>query len=80
MVRIKKRYIALGFLSLLIIVLLFFLSDITRNYLEKNSEKIIGRKLKIGEMHFNYAKVAAQINNLVLYEDNKDHSITPIFR
>lgn len=74
MVRIKKRYIFLGFLSLMVVVLLFFLSTITKNWLVKNSEKLIGRKLEIGEMHFNYAKVAVQLKDLVLFEANKTDS------
>jgi hypothetical protein len=74
MIRIKKRYIAIGFLSFLMVALLFFLSPITKNWLVKNSEKLIGRKLEIGELHFNYAKVAIQVKDLVLFEANKTDS------
>lgn len=74
MARIKKRYFVLGTVSLLIFIFLFFLSTFTKNYLVKNSEKLIGRKLEIGELHFNYAKVAIQIKNLVLFEANKTDS------
>ncbi|HET6559801.1 MAG TPA: DUF748 domain-containing protein, partial [Prolixibacteraceae bacterium] len=74
MARIKKRYLFLGVFALLIFGLLFFLPTITKNYVEKNSEKLIGRKLEIGELHFNYAKVAAQVKDLVLFEDNKKES------
>lgn len=76
MARIKKRYYALGFLVLVIFVVLFFLSTFTRNYLVKNSEKLIGRKIAIGEMHFNYAKVAVQVKDFVLFEDNKTDQFT----
>ncbi|MFA5326773.1 MAG: DUF748 domain-containing protein [Prolixibacteraceae bacterium] len=71
MARIKKRYIFSGVFLVLIFLVLFFLSAITKNWLVKNSEKFIGRKLEIGELHFNYAKVAVQVKNLALYEDNK---------
>jgi hypothetical protein len=74
MTRFKKRYIILGILFLLIISALFFLTDFTRNYLVKNSEKLIGRRLEIGELHFNYAKVAVQVKDLVLFEANKTDS------
>jgi len=74
MLRIKKRYVVLGFFSFLIFVLLFFASTFTKDYLVKNSEKLVGRKLTIGEMHFNYAKVAVQIKNLVLFETNQTDS------
>jgi hypothetical protein len=71
---IKKRYIITGILFLLVISALFFLSTFTRNYLVKNSEKLIGRKLTISEIHFNYAKVAIQVKNLVLFEANQTDS------
>jgi len=74
MARFKKRYIILGIISLLIFALLFFASTFTKNYLVKNSEKLIGRKLTIGEMHFNYAKVAVQVKDLVLFEVNQTDS------
>ncbi|MBW8325594.1 MAG: DUF748 domain-containing protein [Prolixibacteraceae bacterium] len=70
MARIKKRYIVLGIFLLLIAAILFFLSTITKNYLVKNSEKLIGRKIGISELHFNYAKVAVQVKGFVMYEDN----------
>jgi hypothetical protein len=74
MTYIKKRYIFLAIFFLLIFALLFFASTFTKNYLVKNSEKLIGRKLSIGEMHFNYAKVAVQVKDLVLFEANQTDS------
>jgi hypothetical protein len=71
MARIKKRYFILGILTFLILTVLFFLSTITKDYLVKNSEKLIGRKIEIGELHFNYAKVAVQVKNFTLFEDNQ---------
>lgn len=74
MARIKKRYFVLGFLSLFVFVILFFLSTFTKNYLVKNSEKLIGRRLEIGELHFNYARIALQVKDFTLFEDNKTDS------
>ena len=71
MARIKKRYFIPAFFAILLCALLFFLSTFTKNYLVKNSEKLIGRKLTIGELHFNYAKVSIQVKDLVLFEANK---------
>lgn len=71
MARIKKRYFVLGILVFLIFAILFFLSTITKDYLVKNSEKLIGRKIEIGELHFNYARVAVQVKNFTLFEDNQ---------
>lgn len=71
MTRIKKRHLIPAIILLVLSVALFFLSDIAKNYLVKNSEKLIGRKIAIGELHFNYAKVAVQVKDFVLFEDNK---------
>ena len=71
MIHIKKRYLIPGIILLILAVILFFLSDITKNYLVKNSEKLIHRKIEIGELHFNYARVAVQVKDFVMYEDNK---------
>jgi len=74
MARIRKRYIFIGVISLLIFIILFFASDFTKNYLVKNSEKLIGRKFTVGELHFNYAKVAIKVKDLVLFEANQTDS------
>lgn len=71
MTRIKKRTLIPAIILLVLSIALFFLSDIAKNYLVKNSEKLIGRKIAIGELHFNYAKVAVQVKDFVLFEDNK---------
>ncbi|MFY9154276.1 MAG: DUF748 domain-containing protein [Prolixibacteraceae bacterium] len=61
----------MGISTLIIVVILFFLSAFTKNWLVKNSEKLIGRKLQISELHFNYFKLAVQVKDFVLYEDNQ---------
>ncbi len=68
--RIKKRYWIAGIIILIVCVVLFFLSTMVKNWLVKNSESLIGRKLDIGELHFNYAKVAVHAKDVVLYEAN----------
>ena len=60
-----------GMILVILVVFLFFLSSISKNYLVKNSEKLIGRKIEIGELHFNYIKVSVQVKNFVLYEANQ---------
>lgn len=71
MIRIKKRYLIPGIILGILAIFLFFLSDLAKNYLVQNSEKLIHRKIEIGELHFNYAKVAVQVKNFAMYEDNK---------
>ena len=74
MIKIKKRYVILASLMLLLFISLFFLSTFTKDYLVKNSKSLVGRKLAIGEMHFNYLKVAVQVKDLVLFEENETDS------
>ncbi len=71
MKRLKKRYLISGIIILIVCVFLFFLSTLVKNWLVKNSESLVGRKLDISELHFNYAKVSVQAKNVVLYEENK---------
>ena len=65
----RKRIIVISIISL-IFLLLFFLSAIVKNYVVKNSKELIGRKLEINELNFNYTKLAARIKGLKLYEQN----------
>jgi len=69
--KIKKRYIILGSIALLIFLLLFFLSSIVKWYVVKNSEDLIGRKVDIAGLHINYLKWAVKIEDFTMYEVNK---------
>ena len=68
MKRIKKRYLIPGIVLLLIAGFLFFLSDIVRYVAERKAPDLLGRKLSIGAIHINYAKVSLRIKGFVLYE------------
>lgn len=65
----RKKIILLSILTILVL-LFFFLSTIVKNYLVNHSEELIGRKLEISELHFNYAKVSVRVNGFRLYESN----------
>lgn len=69
--RIKKRYIVLGSIALLIFLLLFFLSSIVKWYVVKNSEDLIGRKVDIAGLHINYFKWTVKVEDFTMYEVNK---------
>ena len=69
--KIKKRYIILGSIALLIFLLLFFLSSIVKWYVVKNSEDLIGRKVDITGLHINYLKWTVKIEDFTMYEVNK---------
>ena len=68
---IKKRYYIIGGVSLVIFLALFFLSTIIKNYLVKNSEELVGRKLDLKELHINYFKVQLTARDFTLFEENK---------
>ncbi len=68
MKKIKKRHLIPALILLLISILLFFLSDIIRQLAEHKAPELLGRRVKIGALHFNYAKVALRIKDFILYE------------
>lgn len=70
MKRLSRKKIVLLSIFVILFFFLFFLSSIVKSYVVKNSVELIGRKLEIAELHFNYAKISARINELYLYEEN----------
>lgn len=68
MKKIKKRHLIPALVLLLLSALLFFLSDIVRQLAEHKAPELLGRKVSIGALHINYAKVALRIKDFVLYE------------
>jgi len=66
----KKKYLIPIVIVLIITIFLFLLSTFTRNYLVKNSDSLVGRKISIGEIHFNYLKISIDIKDFVMFEEN----------
>ncbi|GAF03517.1 DUF748 domain-containing protein [Saccharicrinis fermentans] len=71
MANVKKRYLIPGIITLLLFIILFFLSTVIKNYLVNNSQQLIGRKLTLEELHINYFKVQLNAHNFTLFEENK---------
>lgn len=71
MKNIKKRYYILGTIVLIILIVLFFLSSVIKNYINNNSQELIGRKVELSELHINYLRVAVQAKGLRVYEANE---------
>ncbi len=67
----KKRHYFLTGITLIIFLVLFFLSTIIKNYIVKHSEELIGRKIALNELHINYFKVQVTARDFTLYEENK---------
>ncbi|TRX72666.1 DUF748 domain-containing protein [Carboxylicivirga sp. M1479] len=70
MKQIKKRYYALISLFVIIFVVLFFLSSIITNYINKNGQELTGRKLELGNLSINYFRVSVSASDLIIYEAN----------
>lgn len=70
---LKKKKILIAILSF-IFILFFFLSSLVKYWVVKNSEELVGRKLEIAELHFNYAQVALGIKGFNLFEADKTSS------
>ncbi len=56
----RKRIKIIGIVLLVVFILLFFLSSIARSYIQKHSEELIGRKIELRQLHFNYLRVSVQ--------------------
>lgn len=68
---IKLRYKILGGIALFLFVLLFFLSNFVKKYTVKHSQELIGRKITLSELHFNYFRVSVRAKDFVMYETNQ---------
>ncbi|MRT92103.1 DUF748 domain-containing protein [Ancylomarina sp. 16SWW S1-10-2] len=69
----KKKKILISIFALLFI-LFFFLSSLVKYWVVKNSEELVGRKLEISELHFNYAQVALGVKGFNLFEEDKTNT------
>jgi hypothetical protein len=69
-IKLKKRHkIILGILSILVIVL-FSAPRVSRWYIVKHSHELIGRKLEINKIRFNYLTGTLRIDEAKLYESD----------
>lgn len=72
MMRFSKGKLILFSIITVLFFIFFFLSSIVRYWVVKNSEELIGRKLEIAELHFNYLKVSVRIQGFTLYEHKSE--------
>ena len=69
----KRKKILISILAFLLI-LFFFLSSLIKYWVVKNSEELVGRKLEISELHFNYAQVSLGVKGFKLFEEDNINS------
>lgn len=69
--KVKRWHKIIGIIVLFFAILLFFLSTIVRIWLVNHSEDVLGRKIELEDLHFNYLKCSVTAENFVMYEANK---------
>jgi hypothetical protein len=72
--KLSKGKIGIALLFVVLFLFLLMLSSIVKYWVNKNSEQLIGRKIEISQLHFNYAKVSARVEGFTLYELDKKSS------
>ena len=60
----------IAFLFILLFCFFFFLSSLVKHWVVKNSEDLIGRKVLISDLHFNYTQAKIQVKGFKLLEKN----------
>ncbi|SHI30849.1 protein of unknown function [Mesonia phycicola] len=65
----KGKKILIGILVIILLVL-FFLPGIIKDYAINNSKELIGRKIDIKELHYNYLSSTAKVYNFKMLEEN----------
>jgi len=68
---LKLKYKILGATALLLLLFFFFLSTFVRKWIVNHSAEIIGRKIALKELHFNYLKAAVKARGFVMFEINR---------
>lgn len=68
---IKITIIVVSSIVLLILLIAIFISPIAKNYIEKNSKELVGRKISMENLKINIFTGTLKIDNLNLYEKNE---------
>jgi hypothetical protein len=72
----KNKKILLAIL-LIILIALFFLPTLIKNYTIKNSKELVGRKIDIGTLKYNYFSSTVKVYDFKMFEQNDtDHFTT----
>ena len=73
----KGKKILIG-LFLVIILFLFFLPNIIKNYAINNSKELIGRKIGIGKLKYNYFSSTVKVIDFKMFESNDKDEFTTL--
>ena len=65
----KKNKILTG-LALSILLVLFFLPTLVKNYIVGHGKELTGRKIAIGQFNYNYLSSTAKVYDFKMYESN----------
>jgi hypothetical protein len=73
----SKKYKVIFIITGIILIGLFFLPTIIKNYAINNSKELIGRQIDIGNLKYNYFSSTVQVYDFKMFEqNNKDHFTT----
>ena len=73
----KGKKILIG-VFLVIILFLFFLPNIIKNYAVNNSKELIGRKIDIGKLKYNYFSSTVKVYDFKMFESNDKDEFTTL--
>jgi hypothetical protein len=71
----KRKKIFLG-IVILILMTLFFLPTLIKNYAIKNSKELVGRQIDIGKLKYNYFTSTIKVYNFKMFEQNEKDIFT----
>lgn len=70
----KKKILLAIFLS--IVIALFFLPTLIKNYAINNSKELVGRQIDIGSLKYNYFTSTVKVYNFKMFEQNERDEFT----
>lgn len=71
----NKKKIGIGILALVVIIL-FFLPTLVKNYSVNNSKELVGRQIDIGTLKYNYFTSTVKVFDFKMFEKNEQDEFT----
>ncbi|WP_298534336.1 DUF748 domain-containing protein [uncultured Algibacter sp.] len=72
----NKRFKILLGIIVIVGITMFFIPTIIKNYVINNSKELLGRKIDVGKLKYNYFTSTIRIHNFKMYEQNEVDEFT----
>ncbi|WP_136480114.1 DUF748 domain-containing protein [Cognatitamlana onchidii] len=72
----NKRFKILLGIIVIVGITMFFIPTIVKNYAINNSKELLGRKIEIGKLKYNYFSSTIQVHDFKMYEQNEVDEFT----